>query len=81
MVMFWELRGMSQGSIGGVTKYYVTDAPKIMKAKSGVMAEMLYELLQGRGQTMSGDLQIKDAYTYTYLISKHESTVWTQPYG
>ena len=50
-----------------------------MKAEQGVMAEMLYELLQGREETLSGDLQIKDAYTYTYLISKHESMVWKEP--
>lgn len=50
-----------------------------MKAEQGVMVKMLYDLFQGQEQKMSGDLQIKDAYTYTYLISKHESTVWTQP--
>ena len=50
-----------------------------MKAEQGVMVEMLYELLQGREQTLFEDLQIKDAYAYTYLITKHESTVWTQP--
>ena len=48
-----------------------------MKAERGVMAKMLYEILQGRKQTLLGDLQIKDAYTYTYLISKYESTIWT----
>jgi len=45
--MFHALRGMSQGSEGSVTKYCVKNAPKSMKAKRGVMAEMLYELLQG----------------------------------
>lgn len=32
-----------------------------MKEKCGVMAEMFYELLQGRGHALSGNLQIKDA--------------------
>ena len=53
-----------------------------MKVEQGVMVEMLYELVQGLEQTSLGDLQIKDAYTYTYLIplsyiSKHESIVLT----
>ena len=50
-----------------------------MKAEQGVMAEVLYELLKGRGNTMLGDSQIKDAYTYTYMRLRHESMAWTQP--
>lgn len=52
-----------------------------MKEERKVMADMLYKILQGQAQTLLGDLQMKDAYTYTYLISKHESTVWAQPPG
>jgi len=50
-----------------------------MKAEQGVMAEMLYEILQGKGQSLPGDLQIKDASTYTYMSPRHESMVWTHP--
>lgn len=39
-----------------------------MKAEQGVMAEMLYDIFQRQGQTLSGDLRIMDAYTYTYMI-------------
>ena len=51
-----------------------------MKAEEGWIAEMLYELLQGQGHALSGDLQIKDAYTYTYMRSRHESMTWMQPH-
>jgi len=49
-----------------------------MKVEWGVMVEMLYNLLQGQGHALLEDLQIKDAYTYTYLRTRHEFTTWTK---